>query len=154
MNILILHHLEPCWDSGLQRYGSSFELQCEKVEKYLSQKDIDKIIITQFELCQKSQNDSRYWLLFNICAEKEIKIKWQEYPYALTKDSFNEDEESIRFCEGGNHSEVVLLDNWMRELNGNLVYLGGCFDGECLEDIQIALDYLDIKYQRVLELIV
>ena len=58
-----------------------------------------------------------------------------------------------RFCEGGSHSEAVLIEDWM-QLSGEDVYISGAFDGECIEDLEIALRHCQVKFSRIEDLIV
>ena len=63
-------------------------------------------------------------------------------------------EYGIDYCEGGYHSEYVLLTDWMRDLKGHEVYISGSFDGECIDDLETALDFLEIPYNRIESLII
>ena len=70
-----------------------------------------------------------------------------EKPYAygwdseIVEDIEDYEEANEMFVEGGQHSEYVLIEDWMHELKGNDVQLCGCFDGECIEDMEIALSH-------------
>lgn len=49
---------------------------------------------------------------------------------------------------------MVLIADWMKKLPSKNVFISGAFDGECIEDLEIALDFLDIDYTRIEKLIV
>lgn len=51
MKTLIIHHLEPMWESGHNKYGNTnFEELCEKFVKYLMHNRFDKVILTQMDI--------------------------------------------------------------------------------------------------------
>jgi hypothetical protein len=155
MNILIAHHLEPLWEEALQRFGTSLEVQCEKVAEWLAENIIDCVIITQFEQDREAQRHEAYYPLYQILEDKGIKLTWHEYGYGWERDCFLDSAiEGVDYAQGGNHSEVVMLEAWMRELKSNKIYLCGAFDGECIEDMEIALEACSVSFERVEHLIV
>ena len=60
------------------------------------------------------------------------------------------------FTPGGNHSELVLIPEWMEDLASEKarVSICGAFEGECIEDLEIALKACKIKFRRIESLIV
>lgn len=139
---LIIHHLEPCWEDGYKKFGTSFESLLARFADHLEQNHYDRIILTRFEDCE-------------ICPEEYMPIYWyvdevHEYAYGWEEEEMNEYPD--RFCQGGNHSGAVLIENWMN-LSGD-VYISGAFDGECIEDLEIALSHVGVNFKRIEELIV
>jgi hypothetical protein len=138
---LIIHHLEPCWEDGYKRYGTCFENLLERFAHHLEENHYDRIILTRFE---GGKLDDSHWPLFEYVDEvHEYAYGWEEQELLDWPD---------RFCVGGTHSEAVLLEDWMK-IDGE-VYISGAFDGECVEDLEIALRHLGIDFKRVEELIV
>jgi hypothetical protein len=140
------------------------------VADYLSESAIEKIIITQFELARYPQHDECYANLLEVIEANGIEIAWQEYAYGWELESFNFDDldaareelennnvvidsYGTKLAQGGTHSEVLPLDSWIYELCGHEIYLCGAFDGECLEDISLALSACDVNFERVNSLI-
>ena len=142
MKTIIVHHVQKMWDSGLQRLGTDFHSEIEKIYEHLSQEQYDNVIVTNFEAG------------FGLDEEQSILSEFYptvyDYCYGWTEDSL--DKNYHEWVEGGNHSEVVLIDDWMKELEGE-VYLCGAFDGECIEDMEIALSGAGINFNRIEHLI-
>lgn len=145
---LIIHHLETCWKDGYHNKGTSFEELCEKVRTHIKRSNYNKVILTRFE-------DNRL--------EQEHLINGLTYTYIDDVHSYMygweegniQGEEGVDWVKGGNHSDIVLLDYWMKPLNQfKEVRICGAFDGECIEDLEIALSALNIKYKRLENLIV
>lgn len=166
MKILLAHHLEPIWNDGLKRFGMNIYILCERIAEYLSEGDFDKIIISQFELARNPQSEECYFPILQVIEDSGIKIEWQEYSYGWTLESFNLPEDALnedgfaideygrKIVEGGSHSEVLPLEKWIADLFGHEVYLCGAFDGECLEDISLAMRACGVEFSRVENLIV
>ena len=51
------------------------------------------------------------------------------------------------FVDGGSHSEIVYVPEWVQDLKGHQVHLTGAFKYECLEDMEIALDSVDANWK-------
>lgn len=145
-NVLILHHLEPMWESGYKRVGTSFDRMCEKVIDHLNEHEYRNIILTRFE---DTNLDQRH---YEVGLGDVGHIDVFEYGYGWDAAQLVEDPEN--FVEGGYHSEAVLIADWLRMLPKSGVYLAGAFDGECIEDMEIALNALKVKFTRVEDLIV
>lgn len=143
MKTLILHHVESCWDEALQRVGNkTIEQVIDDIADHFEETSYDRVILTRFE----------DWELEHVHAPIAHHIDTVEpYAYGWSADMF--DDES-RYCEGGNHSEVVEIADWMHDLVDDDVYIAGAFDGECIEDLEIALSHLQCDYHRVDHLIV
>jgi hypothetical protein len=68
-------------------------------------------------------------------------------------EGWGDRKEGVDFVDGGSHSEVVLVDEWMHELEGE-IFLCGAFDGECIEDMEIALQGAGKEFERIEGLII
>jgi len=155
MKTIIIHHLEGIWERGYKNAGTSFWKLEYKFGKYLEANKFDKVILTNFELPS--------WFFKNGHGFKGKYDFYNEYPnigtfitdyheYAYGWDKENIKNEHNNFVNGGNHSEAVLIEDWIRELKSDEVYLSGAFLNECLEDMQIALDSQNINYKMIKEL--
>ena len=142
---IIIHHLQEMWDSGLQNMGTSFERQLELVVKHLEQNCYDDVIVTNFEANQDL--DDEQWPL------AQYYPTVYDYAYGWEKSMMDTFGDVCTIVEGGNHSEVVIVDDWMKELQGE-IFLCGAFDGECIEDMEIALEGAGKTFKRIEELIV
>lgn len=169
--VLICHHLEPIWQSGLQKNGTSLKTMCKQVVTFLKHHDVDCVIITQFEADEDSKHHEDYYRLFKFLDRRGIQLVWHEYGYGWTLDNFVFDDLAAaqaqldageivtdgygnRIAQGGTHSEIVLLSDWMLELKNSEILLGGAFMGECLDDMQTAFTALGFDYKLVKELCV
>ena len=148
MRVLIIHHLERCWDLPMRRYGTSFEEQADKVLRHIEaqEPEYDRIILTRWEEPQLGQEHYDQGIAGYIDVVEEYGYGWEKIP----------GEEGIDWAEGGNHSRYVMLCPWMHELyNAKAqVDLCGAFDGECIEDMELALQAVGVKYKRLNHLIV
>lgn len=161
--VLIIHHLEPMWERGYKDHGTSFEALKEKFACHLEENRYSKVILTRFEDFDISY--SEYYQLVDYVDQVET------YDYGWCLDMLDvEDlddlqrlskypevyqaEDCSRWTSGGNHSEIVWVADWMFDLIGKDVEISGAFDGECVEDLQIALDALGVGYKRLNDLIV
>jgi hypothetical protein len=147
MRVLILHHLEPMWRDGYKRCGTTFERLQEKVVDFLQENVFDKIILTRFEdtdICTSEGYSFEF-------ADKVNDVR--DYGYGWPAEALEDAPD--RFCLGGNHSEAVLIDDWMLPLKkAARVVIAGAFDGECIEDLEIALAHLGIDFEREESLII
>lgn len=146
---LILHHFEPMWDKGLRAKGirGGFEQFQDRVIEYLIDNDGEQrpLIITRLESQKLDLEHAEWFHYYNRLLVREYAFGWS----LSARESDNDNE----YIEGGQHSELVLIADWMRLLPKK-VEIAGCFDGECIEDLEIALRHLEIEYHRVNELIV
>lgn len=151
MKILLIHHLESCWESGYRKFGTSFDELSEKVINHLEENKYDLVLLTRFEGFN-FEDCHHYTGLSNYINKVE------EYGYGWCRDMFDYDASPYKYgydyTDGGNHSEVVYLPEWLKEFCNDEIYLCGAFDGECIEDMEIALEAIGINYKRVEELIV
>ncbi len=146
MRVLIIHHLEKCWESGYCGFGLSFERLQEKFVEFLQENSFDRIILTRFEDWKATPEDGYFPEFLEFISEV------RDYAYGWDKECTKGNEE--RFCVGGTHSDFVLIDDWMLKLRGCDVTISGAFDGECVEDLEIALSHLGIEYKREENLII
>ena len=160
MKTLIIHHLQPMWENGYNSFGTSFDELLEKTYNFIAENDFNQIIITNFEAdfdLDPEQSSLKY---FNYSVH--------DYMYGWELDSDDFDSENLnliendciavnkwgtKYAKGGTHSEIVEISEWMLNLEGE-VYLCGAFDGECIEDMEIALAHCNIEFNRVEELII
>jgi len=146
-NVLILHHLEPMWESGYKKLGTSFARMCEKVIDHLNDHRYRQIILTRFE-------DTKLDVQHYEVGLANIGMQIDVYEYGYGWDAAQIVDSPKDFVEGGYHSEAVMISDWMRDLPKAGIYLAGAFDGECIEDMEIALRSLKVKFTRVEDLIV
>ena len=61
MKTLIIHHLQPMWDSGLQKYGTDFETELQKVCEHLDENNYNNVDPSLFILNDKNKSiDKNY----------------------------------------------------------------------------------------------
>jgi hypothetical protein len=147
MKILICHHVEQCWEYGLKGFGVNLYDLYQKIVDHIDAIGYDKVILTRFEIGREQFDDSHYDSGF---AEWVDRV--YEYAYGWPAECLTDD--PSRFVPGGNHSEAVMIDDWIRDLSKHDVDLCGAFDGECIEDMEIALEACNVKFKRLNELIV
>lgn len=159
MRTIIIHHLQVMWDRGLRNLGTDFETELEKVVEHLREEQYSRVIVTNFE--------ANFGLDFEQEILQEFNPVVYEYMYGWELDTrvfTNEDisvlengqtvncKQDICWTLGGNHSDVVIVDDWMKELQGD-IFICGAFDGECIEDLEIALEGAGKDFKRINELI-
>ena len=135
------------WDNPLQNRGTSFYEELQKVCEHLSENSYDLVIVTNFEA--GFDLDKEQWSL------NMFNPQVEDYMYSWEKEEVEQwpgYKEGIDYCQGGTHSEVVLTPEWLRNLNG-VIHLCGAFDGECIEDMEYALEGAGKKYKRIEHLI-
>jgi hypothetical protein len=167
MNVLIIHHLEPTWsDSYIKVGGITFAELCEKVAQHIHEKDYDKVILTQFESIELTESWPYGPLIDLIDDKHEYGYGWELESFFFDDDELAAVKEKIDSGEivldkhgqkivlGGYHSQVVLIEDWMERLKGHDVSICGAFDGECIEDLEIALNASQVEFNRVAELII
>lgn len=181
MKVLIIHHLELVWEDGYERAGESFESLAAKVIAHIMKNDYDRVILTRFE---DSDFGSEHHTYLEIESE-DYESDYQnvashvndvfEYGYGwdidILKDSYYWDREDLQdvieydqlpedikseWGMGGHHSEIVMIEEWMKELKNKKcdVYICGAFDGECIEDLECALNHIDLDFTRINSLII
>jgi hypothetical protein len=147
MRVLIIHHLEPCWSDGYRKFGTSFERLQEKFLDFLAENVFDKIILTRFEEFGADVSEGY--------SPEFLAQVTDFHSYAYGWDNECAEQDPSRFVDGGNHSEKVLVDDWMLPLKrAASVTISGAFDGECVEDLEIALRAIGIDFSREESLIV
>lgn len=182
MKVLLIHHLEKIWEIGYQGIGNtSFEELCQKTADYIDDKNsddgryYDRVILTQYNykgfngnnplsddweyapLLDKIDSVHEYgygWEINSFCDDAEEK---EEFEQKLDEEGYVQ-QSGFKVIVGGAHSSLVVIDNWMEELarykDTLELDLCGAFEFECIEDMQICLDYLGISYKKIYELIV
>lgn len=135
------------WSSALITKGirGGFEEYQSKVIEYLDENyPEEQLLITRLE-DHKINNEYYQWFHLRCPLVREYGYGWDQV--------IVEDDEYGEYIKGGNHSEYVQIADWMHSLPKELK-IAGCFDGECLEDLEIALNHLEIKFDKIHELIV
>lgn len=148
MKVLIAHHLETMWGNSFVNYGTSFDKEAEKLVDHLEASDYDLVILTRFEEWEL-EPEHHYAGLSHLINHV--------YPYGYGwEEGMIDGEEGETWTEGGSHSNIVAIDDWMHDLKrrGAKVDLCGAFDGECIEDITIALEAIGIEVNRLDHMIV
>jgi hypothetical protein len=147
VKVLVIHHLEPCWGSGYSRFGTTFDELQEKFLDFLSENEFDRVILTRFEDWTAEPAHGYFPELLERISQVH------DYGYGWERECMKENPD--RFCEGGSHSEVVEIADWMIPLKkASQVHIAGAFDGECIEDLEIALRHLEIDFNRIEKLII
>lgn len=148
--VLIIHHLEECWSRGFGMHGTSFHNEAEKILDHLRETEYDQVILTRFE-------DHRLGEEHYDSGIAEYITDVQVYAYGWEHEESKQlGRKGVNWAPSGGHSEIVLLEEWMRVLKRRKaeVFLCGAFDGECIEDMEVALDAVGVSYQRLNRLIV
>lgn len=133
--------------------GMDFEQLVEKFMQYLCQNSFDKVILTQFETPSYHNPLQDYGYAPIRCFIDEV----HEYGYGWDRqiiDDMLDHNPNLNYCEGGTHSEYVIIDDWMKDLKGEEVFISGAFNGECIEDLEIALNGAEVEFSRIEELII
>lgn len=144
MSCLIIHHIESQWSRVMKQRGRDFYEYLEHLHDYLQHTNFHKVFLTRmedtrFEECHYQAGVDRY--ISGVI----------EYGYGWEGDG---DLESMSdFVQGGTHSQFVWVPEWLRKLPQK-IHLCGCFDGECIEDMEIALTSCGKEVIRVEHLIV
>jgi hypothetical protein len=167
---LICHHIEPYWENSLNGYCSvSTDVYLKRLIRHLRSANYSSVILTRFEEDRWSRyiTDSLYEheLWEELLAEFiQLRTKVHIYGYGWDMEMFdglNSIDQlpftlnDVDIIIGGNqHSQVVLVPEWIQRLKGTPVKICGMFDGECVLDLETALDSQNISYKRLEHLIV
>lgn len=145
MKILILHHLEEHWNNSLRKVGLSFKTLEHLAYDHCKRTNYDRVIITRFDYNGYDKDILQYDKLYPYIADI--------FPYGYGWDELDvrQNPDIEWSCWGGNYAPI---EDWMRQLRGHNVSIGGCFDGACLLDLETCLQHLNIPYRRIGRLIV
>lgn len=165
--VLIIHHLEPEWSEAYMRVGGiTFEKLCKKTAKHIKKSDYSRVILTQFNpiglhesypyepLIGKIDEIHEYGYGWELESFNFIEMDAETVAESLENGELVCDQHGQYLTKGGYHSQVVLVDDWMFELAGHEVDLCGAFDGECIEDMEIALAAAGVSFNRISKLII
>ena len=150
MNILLIHHLEEMWDRGYKNYDTHFEKESLKVINFIKNNEFDEVVLVRFE--DFELGDEHYSVGLH-----EHVDRVETYGYGWQREELEEQDpegEGVRWADGCDHSEVVLLDDWIKDLKGHNVTLVGAFEDECIATISAALEQCGVEYKREDSLIV
>ncbi len=161
MKVLIMHHVEPMWEVSLTIAGLTFDQYLEEIADHVFCNNYDRIILTRFE--EHKAEPEVYWGL----TEYISQVETYDYGWCLDQlevsdlndlepvgEELYKSEYGQLWCKGGNHSEIVWVADWMLELKNDEVSICGAFDGECIEDLEIALEAAKVNFNRIESLIV
>lgn len=167
MNILLLHHFETLWENSLKKFNTDFENQNNiYIDYILNNKDkLDKVIITRFE---GDSPENEHTKIISICEKLNIDIEFIEYGYGWTREKDDDEEyddnlsdynENKTWCYGKRDyhdgvTDILMIDDWMQKLKADNIFLGGSFEGECVCDIETALNAIEIEVIKCDDLIV
>lgn len=163
MKVLIIHHVQPRWDYSLRKFGTSFDEMLEKVNDHLCSTNYNEVIVTNFKSYEiEPEQDFVRWSMvdnYDYGWDMEVVHEGEESAIKQVNADFANghiytDVHGRRWAEGGLHSEAVIIPDWFDRIVNSEVYLCGAFDGECIEDMEIALRSFGIKFHRLNELIV
>lgn len=172
--VLILHHVEPMWnDSLISKGGVSFDELQKNLAEHLEENKYDKVIVTRFEEFKCEQET--YYALYPYIDECETYGYGWDIESCFYIDDEDTDDTTLaleaikerlengdivrnkygtRFVNGGNHCEIVEIPDFLDDIKTADVYLAGAFDGECIEDMEIAMQALKIDFTRLEQFIV
>jgi hypothetical protein len=149
VKVCIIHHLETMWQPAMKTiFGvDAFEF-AENVAEHLRNSFYDLVILTRFETPQLEGFHYETGL-------SDFIHKVYDYGYGWRKGEID-GRKGKNWVDGGHHSEVVLLTDWLHDLAAKKVDvdLCGAFEGECIEDMEIALSALGVNYKKLNNLIV
>lgn len=147
MKILVIHHLEPCWEGSYCRYGTNFVNLERQVARWIKRNQPDHVILTRLE--EWSIDDKWYPHLY------ELVDKVEPYGYGWDEELANQlREQNETVIEGGTHSQYVWVPSWIKELKGNKIRVCGAFRNECLDDLETALISESISFRYIQKLVV
>lgn len=148
--ILILHHVEEMWRTGLATYNTNFDEVAANLINYIENSDFDRIILVRYGDAEIGQEHIESGLAAHVNQIESYAYGWDRAEMEQKKP----DEEGGTWAEGCPHSEVVLLDDWIKALKGHEVVVTGAFANACVETLTTAMDHCDIDYEEELSLIV
>lgn len=168
MKVIIIHHVEPMWSEGLKSMRVNIQDYLDDIMEHLKESNYDRVILTRFEkmsIDSFREDNDWFWRDYARFMDHELNCCYEveEYGYGWDRAMFDLDDSdelpvTLRhgevICEGGDHSEVVVVDTWMQELLESEVHIAGCFDTECIEDLEIALSHIGIDFKRIEALII
>ena len=150
MNVLILHHVESMWASTMWTHcGVVMESYIAQIKKHLMGERYDMVIVTQLEGAEWEAETAP---IHPYITHHELYGYGMEMAQAMEYDWA----EGNEYAPGGRHSEIVELPDWLHDLVGTSIHVDliGAFEGECIEDIEVAMCYLDIQYRKIGRLVV
>lgn len=158
MSVLILHHFQQYWEDGLIKCGTTFEECMKNACWFIINDRPDKVIVTMFE---QNKPDEYHSPLIELCNAFNVELEFIAYDYGWQYDEeyYTQETFNTEWCWGRRsyHQEgqdVVLIENWMHDLQDEDIYVGGAFVGECLCDLETALDAIGIEICFIDELCV
>ena len=153
-NILIVHHIERSFEPSLS-------LSCWLIDAILhfSKNKYDTIIYNRSMINPDELDDTLSGTLRQLCTtyyEEEISwgYEWEDDYDEDDPDAYNPNKDMIQIsC---NSASAFPIPSWLGEvtLDDVNVSICGCFDRECVEELRMFLEAVDVKFEEVSELIV
>jgi hypothetical protein len=148
--ILVMHHVEKSWEHSYGTYGTDFDQVSLNLLNYIENTSFDRVILVMN--CDDEIGDEHVNSGFSDHIQQV-----ESYGYEWTRAEMEEgdpDGEDNNWAEGCYHSEVVILDQWIKDLAGHEVVVTGAFAGQCIETLTTAMDQCGVCYEEKLELII
>ncbi len=148
--ILVLHHIEPTWESGIRAKGVYPDEYLDRVIRFvrLNRRRYERIILTTLE------GDDGYPELRTLVDEvQDWSYAWEDTPEASAEYTGLKLED---FIEVDTPHRVAYIYPYIKDWKdaGYTVTLAGAFEGECLTDMELTLRHLQIPVSRAESLIV
>jgi hypothetical protein len=136
------------WEEGYQKFGTSFYSLAKEVITHIKRAKYDRVIATLYDNWEPE--DSHFE-----CGIVNYVTQWENYNYGWCHEHFlRREKNNQEFVLGGNHSDYVLIAPWMKELKNHKISICGAFEGECIEDLEIALKSIKLNFRKLNHLIV
>lgn len=157
MNILWLHHFEDDWNYSMKEFNTNYEKELIKILNYLENENIDKVLVTRF---LKNKSGDCHEFLIAFCQIKGIQIEFKEYGYGFRNDDNQYKKKDFGKSwiygnrSGHDENDILIIEDFQRELKNHTIFLGGAFENECLNDVETVMNHLNINYTKIPELCV
>ena len=155
---LFLHHFEEDWEEGLSKFGLTSASYSDRIIDFLSTdvgQRINNVIITKWE---DDRLENAHANLISFLEKRGCDYQVNILPYSLYEDCFSElDKDSLVAYQKEGEECALKIEPWQLSLRDHKdVYLAGAFDGECIIEASVVLDFVrgKDKWHRVEGLIV
>lgn len=141
MKVLVIHHLQSDFADGIQdMFGLHIETVMERLTKFIRKAGFDYVIATLYASHQPQMVHITSGLISYVNRWVNYDFGWEEGELAG---------QGIECAPSWGSSQEVPIERWMKDLRGHSVTICGCFDGGCLTDLESALNFLDIEFNRL-----
>ena len=151
--LFIAHHVQNCFDESLQeRSCMTSETLAGLIIGHCLENNYDKVILHIADI-----DSTDYPIIFDQLPNLQIEYYswgWDIEEDGCTKTEENGqivwvDEYNNKFIEGGLHGEYVELPEWSATFTQyEEVHYAGCFEGECLDDLEQIFSFLNIDANK------